>query len=101
MPQPLKAWWMWWFVEGPDISHVMGVVSRFMSNPGKAHWKAVEWILRYLWGTTNKCLYFGKRELKVQGYIDANFASEVDHRRSTTGYIFTIGTTVVSWMSQK
>ncbi|MCI62396.1 GDSL esterase/lipase 1-like, partial [Trifolium medium] len=27
----------------PDIGHAMGVVSRFMSNPGKAHWEAVKW----------------------------------------------------------
>ena len=45
-------------------------------------------------------MYFGKAELKAQGYVDPDFASEVDHRRSTTGYIFTVGTTVVSWMSQ-
>ena len=37
----------------PDIAHAVGVVSRFMSNPGKAHWEAVKWILRYLRGTTN------------------------------------------------
>ncbi|BBG96524.1 hypothetical protein Prudu_005356 [Prunus dulcis] len=40
-----------------------------------------------------KCLYFGKGELKVQGYVDADFGGEVDHRRSTTGYIFTVGNT--------
>jgi len=32
----------------PDISHVVGVVSRHTSNPGKQHWEAVKWILRYL-----------------------------------------------------
>ena len=32
----------------PDIGHAVRVVSRFMSNPGKAHWAAVKWILRYL-----------------------------------------------------
>ena len=84
----------------PDIGHAVGVVSRFMANPGKAHWEAVKWILRYLRGTTKKCLYFGKGELKVQGYVDADFGGEVDHRRSTTGYIFTVGTTAVSWMSR-
>ncbi|WVZ16376.1 hypothetical protein V8G54_009358 [Vigna mungo] len=84
----------------PDIGHAVGVVSRFMSNPGKAHWEAVKWILRYLRGTIEKCLYFSKGELKVQGYVDADFGGEVDHRRSTTGYIFTVGTTAVSWMSQ-
>ncbi|KAL5838301.1 hypothetical protein ACOSQ3_015470 [Xanthoceras sorbifolium] len=84
----------------PDIGHAVGAISRFMSDPGKTHWEAVKWILRYLRGTINKCLHFGKRELKVQGYVDADFAGEVDHRRSTTGYVFTIGTTAVSWMSQ-
>jgi hypothetical protein len=31
----------------PDISHAIGVVSRYMSNPGKGHWEAVKWVLRY------------------------------------------------------
>ena len=84
----------------PNIGHAVGVVSRFMSNPGKVHWEAVKWILRYLRGTTDKCLYFGKGELKVQGFVDADFGGEVDHRKSTTGYIFTVGNTAVSWMSQ-
>ena len=47
-----------------------------------------------------KCLYFGKGELKVQGYLDVDFGGEVDHWRSTIGYIFTVRTTTVSWMSQ-
>ena len=34
-----------------DISHVVGVVSRFLANPSKAHWEAVKWIFRYLRGT--------------------------------------------------
>eukprot|EP00253_Pinus_taeda_P023724 PITA_23724 len=32
----------------PDIAHVVGVVSRYMNNPGKEHWMVVKWILRYL-----------------------------------------------------
>ena len=84
----------------PDIGHAVGVVSRFMSNPGKIHWEAVKWIFRYLQGTTEKCLSFGKGEIKVQGYVDADYGGDVDHRKSTTGYIFTVGNTTVSWMSQ-
>ncbi|CAN0860766.1 Retrovirus-related Pol polyprotein from transposon TNT 1-94, partial [Linum grandiflorum] len=34
----------------PDIAHAVGVVSRFLSNPGKEHWAAVKWILKYLRG---------------------------------------------------
>ncbi|KAK1417487.1 hypothetical protein QVD17_26616 [Tagetes erecta] len=32
----------------PDIAHAVGVVSRFMSDPGREHWEAVKWLLRYL-----------------------------------------------------
>ncbi|KAK0594571.1 hypothetical protein LWI29_027750 [Acer saccharum] len=83
----------------PDISHAVGVVSRYMSNPGKPHWEAVKWILRYLRGTTEKCLTFRRDELKLEGYVDSDFAGEVDHRRSTTGYVFTMASTAISWMS--
>jgi hypothetical protein len=75
-------------------------VSKYMSDPGKYHWEAVKWILRYLRGTTEKCLVFSRGELKLQGYVDADFAGDIDHRRSTTGYIFTLGATAVSWVSQ-
>ena len=36
----------------PDLSYAMSLVSKYMSNPGKEHWKAVQWIFRYLRGTT-------------------------------------------------
>ena len=42
----------------PDIAHAVGVVSRYMNNPGKEHWMAVKWILRYLKGTTDQALCF-------------------------------------------
>ena len=42
-----------------DISHVVGVISRYMSHPRIEHWNAVKWILIYLRGTSNKCLHFG------------------------------------------
>ena len=38
----------------PDIAYAVGVVSRFMSNPRKKHWKAVKSILRYLSGTLDR-----------------------------------------------
>jgi hypothetical protein len=50
----------------PDIAHAVGAVSKFMTNPGKQHWEAVKWILRYLRGTTDKCLCFRKGELRLQ-----------------------------------
>ena len=40
----------------PNIGYIVGVVSRFMSNPGREYWVAVKWILRYLKGTSHVCL---------------------------------------------
>ena len=80
----------------PDIAHAMGVVSRFMSRPEKQHWEAVKWILRYLKGSSDTCLYFTGASLKLQGYVDAD---DIDSRKSTTGFVFTLGGTAISWAS--
>eukprot|EP00253_Pinus_taeda_P024271 PITA_24271 len=74
----------------PNISHAVGVVSRFMANPGKEHWQAVKWVLRYLRGTSDRCIVFSGSEGSVCGYVDADYAGDLDKRRSTTGYVFTL-----------
>ena len=71
----------------PDIAHAVGVVSRFLSNPGKEHWEAVKWILRYLRGTSRVCLCFGSGEPVLNGYTDAYMARNVDTRKSTSGFL--------------
>ena len=42
-----------------DIAHAVGVVSKYMNNLGKEHWVTIQWILRYLRGTTSHALCFG------------------------------------------
>lgn len=83
----------------PDLSHAVSVVSRYMSNLGKRHWEAVKWILRYLRGSTNVCLMFDGclNANGVVGYVDSDYAGDLDKRRSLTGYIFTVFGCVVSW----
>jgi hypothetical protein len=65
----------------PDLAHVVSVISRFMHNPGKEHWNAVKWILRYLKGTFHFGLLFDKNSVKgigvmvfVEGFVDSDFA---------------------------
>jgi hypothetical protein len=36
-----------------DIAHAMGVLSRYMSKPGKEHWTTVKRVFRYLWDTAS------------------------------------------------
>ena len=71
----------------PDIAHAVGVVSRFMSNQGDEHWKAIKWILRYLRGTIDTALCDGDTEISLQGYVDSDLAGDHDSRKSTTGYV--------------
>ena len=80
----------------PDIAHAVGVVSKFMSSPGKQHWEAVKWILRYLKGSSDTFLCFTGASLKLQGYVDVNFAGDINSRKSTIGFVFTLGGTAIS-----
>ncbi|GKD35609.1 retrovirus-related pol polyprotein from transposon TNT 1-94 [Tanacetum coccineum] len=54
----------------PDIAHAVGVVSRYMAEPGREHWEAVNRILRYIKGTSDVALCFGDSDLIFKGYVD-------------------------------
>ena len=73
-----------------DIVFVVGVVSKYMSNPGKKHWEVVKGIMRYLKATKSMCICYGSQELSARGYIDSNYVGDLDNRRPTLGYIFTL-----------
>jgi hypothetical protein len=81
----------------PDLSHAMSLVSRYMANPGKEHWNTVQWIFRYLCGISKACLKFGRTSGGLVGYVDSDYAADLDKRRSLTGYVFTVGGCAVSW----
>jgi hypothetical protein len=51
-------------------------------------------------GTTTHALCFGGSYTFLHGYVDSDMAGDKDNRRSTTGYVFTIGGTIVSWISK-
>ena len=56
--------------------------------------------MRYLKGTSGKSLCFRKMDIILQGFVDADLGGDLDTRTSTTGYIYTLGGTAVSWVSQ-
>ena len=57
----------------PDIYYVVGVVSRFQSNPGPDHWIVVKHILKYLRRTRDYMLVYLGDGLKIMGYTDSDF----------------------------
>ncbi|KAH9722964.1 Integrase catalytic domain-containing protein [Citrus sinensis] len=83
-----------------DIAQAVGAVSRYMANPGGEHWITVKRILRYIRGTSDVALCYGGSEFTVRGYVDSDFAGDLDKRKSTTGYVFTLaGATVARQLS--
>jgi hypothetical protein len=85
----------------PDLAYAVNVVSKYMANPGKQHWNAIKWIFRYLKGTTDYGITFvrQKSDLSVVGYVNADYAGDLDDRRLTTGYVFTLAGGPICWKS--
>ena len=72
-------------------------LSRFMSQLGRSHWAAIKSILRYLKCTQEKNICYGKGNLNFHSYCDSDMAGDVDTRKSTYGYIYTLGGGATSW----
>ena len=85
----------------PDIYYAVGIVSRYQSNPGMGHWIAMKHILKYLKRTIDYMLVCSSGDLNPIGYIDSDFQSDKDSRKSTSGSTFTLGGGAVVWRSIK
>ncbi|GJY36937.1 retrovirus-related pol polyprotein from transposon TNT 1-94 [Tanacetum coccineum] len=83
------------------LNYAVGVVSRYMAKPGREHWEAVKRILRYIKGTSDVALCYGESGLTVKGYVDSDYAGDLDGSKSTTGYVFTLSGGTVSWWFKK
>ena len=84
-----------------DLAFPISVVSQFMTNPNDAHWMAVKRIMRYLKGTMHLKLELGGKLVKLHGFCDADWAGDINDRRSTTGYTFLIGGGAICWNSKR
>lgn len=89
----------------PEISYSVNKACQFLSQPLEEHWKAVKRILRYLKGTENHGLLLQpastQQPLHLTGFCDADWASDPDDRRSTSGACIFLGPNLVSWWSKK
>ena len=56
----------------------------------------MKWIIRYLKGTSDTCLCFATRDLKLEGFVDVDLAGDSDSRKSTSSFVFTLGGTTIS-----
>ncbi|KAG8493453.1 hypothetical protein CXB51_010754 [Gossypium anomalum] len=85
----------------PDLSFCVNKLSQYMNSPSELHWKAIKRVLRYLLGTIDHGLYLSKGQFALVCYSDADWASSVEDRRFTTGYVVFLGANPVAWCSKK
>jgi hypothetical protein len=87
----------------PDISYAVSYVSRFMEAPTSEHLAAVKHLLRYVAGTLSLGIVYRRGQGKpvLLRFSDADLAGDIDDRKSTTGMIFFLGRSPISWQSQK
>ena len=86
----------------PDIAYVVGVLCRFVENPGEAHWNAAKRVLRYLKGTVDMSLaYSGSSSPDLfTAFSDADLGGNLDNSHSTGGFAICIGGGAVQWGSR-
>lgn len=72
-----------------------------MTKPLHAHWVIFEHVLRYLHGTINIGLRYTIIDVRLHGYIDVDWARNIDDRNITSGCCFSLGSAIISWMSRK
>jgi hypothetical protein len=90
----------------PDLAFAVGLVSRFLEEPHEEHWAAVKHIMRYVAGTVDYGLCYrikekGGDQAQLLGFGDSDFAGDVDDRKSTTGVLYCLGDSPITWHSSK
>ena len=85
----------------PDIAYAVSVTNRFQANPSLEHWIAVKAIFKYLRRTKDLVLTYGGSDLQIDGFTDSNFQSDVDDRKSISGFVFIYNRGAVSCKSSK
>ena len=110
----------------PDISFAVSELSKFLANPGLAHWNAAVRVLRYLKGCPDLGVTFTRSagnkpilraysdvnykgpsrrqqqsQLKLDAYSDADWGGDRDTRRSHTGGVLFLAGGAIAWISKK
>lgn len=86
----------------PDISFAVSTLSRYLKAPKKIHLAAAKRVLKYLKGTKDMGLVYTKQDcFSVMAYCDADWATDKEDRKSTTGFVFMIAGAPVTWKSKK
>ena len=89
----------------PDLAFSFSQLSKFLQHPGDTHLAAAYRVLAYVRGTVDQGINFhdpgnGKRNI-LSGWVDSDFASDVDSRKSVTGYLMALNGGPIAWKAAR
>ncbi|XP_045795843.1 secreted RxLR effector protein 161-like [Trifolium pratense] len=86
----------------PDLTFSVCLVARYMERPIEIHLTAIKRIMRYLKGTMELGIWYRRNEkLTLVGWSDSDYAGDLDDRKSTSGNVYMLGSSAISWSSKK
>jgi hypothetical protein len=90
----------------PDLAFTLSRLSKFCSAPGNQQMQAARYALRYLRSTTTQGIVYKAQQpepanIRLEGFSDSDFAADIDNRRSTSGYVYTLNGSAISWRSKQ
>jgi hypothetical protein len=88
----------------PELTYSVSYLSWFMENPRQEHMGAIKHLLRYVEGILDHGLLYPRGDggnFGILGYCDSDMAGDIDDCKSTTGLIFFIACSPITWNSQK
>jgi histone deacetylase 1/2 len=86
----------------PDLSYSVNKICQYLHAPTTEHWTAAKRILRYVKDTVKLDITFKPSSSTfLSGFTDADWAGDIDDRRSTGGFAIFVGPNLVSWSVRK
>ena len=74
------------------------MIIRYMENPTELHLQAAKRVMRYLKGTFDFGIFYGKGEDgELIAYANSDYARDLEDRKSTSGYVFLLSSGAISW----
>ena len=89
----------------PDLMVAISILAKFMQNPSKEHWTAIKDILRHVKGSRSRGLLHAssgltlKDQWKLTLWVDSDYATCPDTRRSRSGFLIFLNKNLVSFNS--
>ena len=88
----------------PDLAYMVAALGRHAAHPSSAHQHALDRAFRYLRATSDLRLVYRRgtpHGTTLCGFVDADWASDINDRKLTSGFVFILTGAAISWSSKK